>query len=321
MSVSKNTIFSNFIWRFLERVGAQLVSFVVSIILARILNPEDYGTVALVSVFINILGVFVDSGLGTALIQKKEADDVDFSTVFYTNICFCLIIYVSLFFIAPFISRFYNKPELSVLIRVSSIIIIISGLKNIQQAYVSRTLQFKRFFFATLGGTITAAVIGILMAYKGFGVWALVAQQLVNATIDTLILWLTVRWRPILAFSAKRLKTLFSYGWKLLLSGLLESVYTNLRQLIIGKKYTSLDLAFYNKGEMFPKIIVNNINSSIDSVLLPAMSIEQDDSVRVKNITRRAIKVSTYCIAPIMMGIVGCAPSLIQIILTDKWLP
>ena len=218
---SKNIV-SNFIWRFAERCGAQLVSFVVSIVLARILAPEDYGTIALVTVFTAILQVFVDSGLGTALIQKKDADDLDFSSVFYFNFSICLVLYAVMFIVAPYIAIFYEDMTLTSVIRVLSLTIVISGVKGIQQAYVSRNMLFKRFFFSTIGGTIFSAFLGIGLAFSGCGVWALVAQQLSNTMIDTLILWITVKWKPKKEFSWKRLRTLFSYGWKLLVSSLLD---------------------------------------------------------------------------------------------------
>ena len=320
MPITKQNIFSNLIWRFLERTGAQVVQFVVAIVLARLLTPEDYGTIALITVFITIMNVFVDSGLGSALVQKKDADNIDFSTVFYTNIVFCLVLYALMFVASPYIASFYKNAELTAVIRVLSITILISGVKNIQQSYVSKTLQFRKFFFATLTGTVTAAVVGIWLAYNGAGVWALVAQQLINLTIDTILLWITVRWYPSFVFSFERLKALFSYGWKLLVSALLDTTYNNLRQLIIGKKYSSQDLAFYNKGNLFPQAIVGNINNAIDSVLLPVMSESQDDKERVKQMTRRAIKTSTYCIAPLMMGLAACAPVIVHLLLTDKWL-
>lgn len=321
MPITRQKIFSNLIWRFLERTGAQLVAFVVAIVLARILTPDDYGTIALITVFTTILNVFVDSGLGSALVQKKDADNVDLSTVFYTNVIFCIILYAILFFASPFIADFYKRPELTSVIRVLGITILISGVKNIQQSYVSKTLQFKKFFFATLVGTVIAAIVGVWMAYHGFGVWALVAQQITNLSIDTILLWITVKWHPDFAFSLERLKGLFSFGWKLLVSALLDTIYNNLRNLIIGKKYSSEDLAFYTKGNLFPNTIVGNINNAIDSVLLPAMAGEQDDRERVKQMTRRAIKTSTYCIAPLMMGLAGCAPAIVHLLLTDKWLP
>ena len=221
--MANKSIFSNFIWRFAERCGAQLVTFIVSIVLARILMPEDYGTVALVTVFTTIMQVFVDSGLSTALIQKKDADDLDFSSVFYFNFVMCIILYLIMFFAAPVIASFYEMPELTPIVRVISITLVISGVKGVQQSYVSRNMLFKRFFYATLGGTIFSAFLGIAMAYAGFGVWAIVAQQLSNTTIDTLILWITVKWRPKLMFSWKRLKGLLGFGWKMLCSSLLDT--------------------------------------------------------------------------------------------------
>ena len=319
--MKSKTVFNNFLWRFLERCGAQGVTFVVSIVLARLLDPSVYGTVALVTVFTTILQVFVDSGLGNALIQKKNADDLDFSSVFWFNITVCTVLYTAMFFAAPLIARFYNMPELTPVVRAISLIIVISGVKNVQQAYVSRNMLFKRFFYATLGGTIGAAVIGILMAYHGFGVWALVAQMLFNTFVDTAILWITVKWRPKLMFSFERLKGLFSFGWKILVSSLIDTVYNDLRQLIIGKLYTSGDLAQYNRGKQFPHLIITNINSSIDSVLLPTMSSEQDNRDRVRAMTRRAIRTSTYIMAPMMMGLSVCAEPIVDLILTEKWLP
>lgn len=319
--MDKNMIASNFIWRFAERCGAQLVTFIVSIVLARILMPEDYGTVALVTVFTAIMQVFVDSGLSTALIQKKDADDLDFSSVFYFNLGVCIILYSIMFFAAPVIASFYEMPELVSIVRVISLTIVISGVKGVQQSYVSRNMLFKRFFYATIGGTIFSAFLGIAMAYLGFGAWAIVAQQLSNTAIDTLILWITVKWRPKLMFSWERLKGLLGFGWKLLCSALLDTGYNNLRNLLIGKIYSSSDLAFYNQGDKFPQLIVTNINTSIDSVLLPAMSNEQDNRDKVKSMTRRSIMVSCYIMAPLMIGLACCATSVVTLILTQKWFP
>lgn len=318
--MNKRNVIVSFIWRFAERSGAQFVTFIVTIVLARILAPEDYGKIALITVFIAIMQVFVDSGLGTALIQKKDADDLDFSSVFFFNFAMCLILYAIMFLAAPFIADFYRDDSLTAIVRVISLTIIISGVKGIQQSYVSRNMLFKRFFYATLGGTIFSAFLGIALAYAGCGVWAIVAQQLSNTAIDTLILWLTVKWRPKKMFSWNRLKGLLSFGWKMLASSLLDTVYTNLRSLIIGKMYSSADLAFYNQGEKFPNVIATNINTSIDSVLLPTMASEQDDHVRVKAMTRRAIKTSTYIMAPLMMGLAFCAEPIVRLVLTDKWL-
>lgn len=317
----RNTVVSNMFWRFIERCGAQGVTFIVSIILARLLDPSVYGTIALVTVFNSVLNIFIDSGLGNALIQKKDADDLDFSSVFYFNVISCILLYVILFLCAPYIARYYDNPQLTLIIRVTGITLIVSGVKNIQQAYISKNLLFKKFFYATLGGTVGAAFIGIWMAWRGYGVWSLVVQGLFNAIVDTIILWITVKWHPKKMFSFSRLKTLFLYGWKLLVSAIIDNLYNNLRSLIIGKVYTSSDLAFYNKGQSFPSMIIANINASIDSVLLPTMSSVQDKKEHVKSMVRRSIKTSTYIMAPLMMGLAGCGYSLIRLILTEKWLP
>ena len=318
---SNKSVVSNFLWRFMERCGAEGVAFIVSIVLARLLTPEHYAAVALINVFTVIMSVFVDCGFTTALIQKKNVGDLEFSTVFYFNIVMCLFIYAVLFVSAPFIAAFYKMPELTAMVRVSSIVIIISGVRSIQSAYVSKNMLFKRFFFSTLIGTIVAAVVGIVMAYMGFGTWALIAQHLINTLIDTLILWITVKWRPKWMFSFEKLKDLLSYGWKIFVSKLLDQIYNNLRSLIIGKLYHSSDLSFYNKGKQFPNIIVTNINTSIDSVLLPTMSKAQDSMEKVKAMTRRSIKTSIYIMAPLMMGLAFCAEPIIRLILTEKWLP
>ena len=315
----KSKTISGFFWRFAERCGAQVVSLIVSIVLARLLEPTDYGIISMVAIFITISQVFVDSGMGSALVQKKDAGDLEFSSVFYFNIVMCAGIYGILFVTAPIIARFYENEQLTSVIRVLSLIVVISSLKNVQQAYVSKKMLFKRFFFATLGGTIVAAMIGIYMAFKGYGVWALVAQQLTNSIIDTIILWITVKWRPRKMFSFKKLKELFSFGWKLLVSSVLHSIYGNLRELIIGKLYSSADLAYYNKGTQFPNLIVSNINSSIDSVLLPAMSQEQNNVEKVKKMTRRAIKTSSYIMWPLMLGLAVVAKPLVNLLLTEKW--
>lgn len=312
---------NNLFWKFLERCGSQGVSILVSILLARLIEPSAFGIMSLIYVFTSIMTVFVDSGMGVALIQKKNADELDFSSVFYFNVLFGVVLYLIMFILAPLIATFYEMPEMTKLLRVASLILVISGLRNVQQAYVSRKMIFKKFFYATLGGVVISAIIAICMAYYGFGVWALVVQSLLNIGISTLFLWFAVDWRPKNLFSLNRLKGLISYGWKLLLSGLLEAIYNDLRVLIIGKMYTSSDLAYYNQGSQIPYGIVNNINTSIDSVFLPTVAAEQDDKEQVKRMARRAIVTSTYIMAPLMLGIVAVADNFVNLILTEKWAP
>ena len=319
MEISNKILICNFIWRFMERIGAQFIQFIVSVVLARIIAPEEYGTITLVLVFTQILQVFVDSGLACALIQKKDADELDFSSVFFFNVAVCIGLYIIIFMCTPLIAKFYGDLSLTSIVRVLSLSIVISGMTNIQQAYVSRTMQFKKFFFSTLWGTVASAIIGIGMALKGFGVWALVFQKLTNLFINTLVLWMTVEWRPKLMFSWERLRTLLGFGWKILIATLIDTIYRNLQNLVIGKVYSTLDLAFYNKGQQLPNLIALNVNKSIDSILLPVMSNVQENKMRVKKMTRRAITISTYIMAPLMIGLAVCARSVVHVLLTDKW--
>lgn len=317
----KKDVFWGLFWKFGERITAQMISLFVSVILARMLLPSDYGIVAIVMVFINIADVFVSGGMGNALIQKKEIDNVDFSSVFYISFVFSFFIYAVLFIMAPYIAIFYNMPALSKVLRVFGIRIPIAAVNSVQQAYVSRNMLFKRFFTATLFGTLLSGIAGIFMAYRGYGVWALVTQYMVNSCVDTLVLWFTVRWRPELKYSWKKTKSLISYGWKILVSELLDTGYNELRSLLIGRLYSSSDLAFYNQGDKYPKVFVININSSISSVLFPAISKYQDDKERVKSMTRRGIQVSSYLMWPLMFGLAVAAEPIVRLILTEKWLP
>lgn len=319
--MENRTVFSNVIWSFAEKWGAQIVSFVVGIIIARMLDPGAYGTLALVTVFTSFFSVFINYGLGNSLIQKKDADDLDFSSVFFVNMGLCTILYLTVFLLAPFVAEYYQNPDITLMIRVMGVSILVSGVKNIQQAYVSKKLIFKKFFFATSIGTVVSAVIGILMALNGFGTWSLIVQILTNQTIDTIVLWLTVKWRPKRMFSGKRLKGLISYGWKLLVSELISEAYASARELIIGKKYTEENLAYYDKGQHFAGLVVTNINSAIDSVLLPSMSREQDDIDKLKSMTKRALTCSVFVLAPCLIGLAAVAEPFVSVLLTDKWLP
>lgn len=316
----KAKVLSGVIWRFGERICAQLVTFIVSIVLARLLSPTDYGVISLITIFITVANVFVTDGFGKALIQKKDADNKDFSTVFYFNIFFSWLVYGLIFVVAPFVAAFYKEPILGPVLRVLALKIPIAGINSIQQAYVSRNMLFKRFFWSTIIGTVISAFVGIIMALKGYGVWALVVQYLSNSLIDTMVLWNTVKWRPQLVFEFSRLKDLLQFGWKILLTSLINSVYDNLRSLIIGKRYTSADLAYYTKGIHYPNLIIVNVNTAISSVLFSAMSKLQNDKEKLKQNLRRSISLSTYVIFPLMMGLAAIAPALIKYMLTDKWL-
>ena len=309
---------SGLVYSFAERMGAQLVSFLVSIVLARILMPDEYGCVAIVTVLIAICDIFVTQGLGTALIQKKDADDIDFSTVFYANIVFSIVLYFILFVSAPFIAGFYNYPILDSVIRVMGIKIILSSVNSIQNAFISKRMMFKKFFYATLIGTIISAFVGIGMAYNGFGVWALVGQYLTNSAIDTVMLVILVRWIPQKAFSWVAFKSLFSYGWKILAAGVIDEIYKELRTLTIGKVYSTNDLAYFNKGSSFPNLLMSNVNTAINTVMFPVMA--NAECEQIKGIMKRTLKTSTFLVFPMMVGLSLVSKNLVRFLLTEKWL-
>lgn len=318
---TNSNILSSLFWKLMERGGTQGIQFIVQIILARLLSPEEYGIIAIVMVFILLANVFVESGFNTALIQKKDADEVDFSSVLYLSLGVATILYVVIFFTAPFIASFYDQTILIQVLRVLSITIFIGAFNSIQNAYVARNMLFKKLFTSSLGSVTISGVVGIIAAYSGLGVWALVLQQLTSQLAVAVILWFTVKWRPHIIFSTTRVKSLFSYGSKLLAAGLLDTLYSNLRTLIIGRMYTPSMLGYYNRGQQFPQLIVSNINGSIQSVMLPALSAHQDDRKRVKEMMRRAVVSSSFLIFPMMVGMAVVAEPLVKIVLTEKWLP
>ncbi len=320
MAVNRKTIISNMLWRLAERCGAQGVSFIVSLILARLLLPEAYGVISLITVFTSILNLFIDSGFKNALIQKKDADQLDYSTVFYFNIVMGVLLYGIMFAAAPLIADFYDRPYMVPYIRAMALTLILGGINGVQQAVVARRMQFKRFFYATLTGTVISAVVGISMAYMGTGVWALITQRLVNQAIDTVFLWYTVRWRPSLRFSMKRLKPMFGYGSKLLLSSFANTLMGNMTGLIVGKIYTAELLAYYDKGKNIPNLVVQNLQAAVQSVLFPVIAGNQNQKEEVKKILRKSIMTSTYCIFPCMTGIAVCAEPLVRLLYTEKWI-
>lgn len=312
---------SGFIYKTLERIGAQGVHLLVSIVLARIILPEHYGLISLVTVIITILDVFVTYGFGNSLIAKKESDNIDFSTCFWFGLFLSLVIYGLVFLCAPSIERFYSYNGIAIVLRIMALRIPIAAVNSIQQAYVSKHMMFKKFFISTSIGTVISGVIAIVMAYKGFGIWALVEQYLGNIIIDTICLSFIVNWHPSFVFSFDRLRYIYSYGWKILVVGLIDTGYSQLRSLVIGKEYSSADLAYYNKGNQFPSLATGIIEPTINGVLFPALAKCSDDQQMMKNVTRRTIKSATYIIFPVMIGLLVTAKPLIQIILTDKWLP
>jgi O-antigen/teichoic acid export membrane protein len=312
---------SGFVYAFAERASAQGIRFFIELILARILMPEEYGIVALVLVFITICDVFVTYGFGSSLIANKNADSVDFSTCFYFGLFLSIVVYCMIFFTAPYIANFYDNEVLISVIRVMGLRIPFAAVNSVQHAYVSKLMKFKLFFYASLIGTIASGVLSIIMAFKGFGVWALVGQNLGNVVMNTICLWFIVDWKPTLEFSWTRLKKIYSYGWKILVVGLIDTIYSRLRDLIVGKKYPSQDLAYYTKGYSFPSLGIRLIEPTVNTVLFPALSQCQDDQEEMRSITRKVVLVCTYLLYPFMIGLVSIAKPLVVLLLTEKWLP
>ena len=316
-----DTILKNLFWKLLERFGVQGVQFFVSIILARLLLPSDYGLLTLVLIFITIANVFVQSGLNTSLIQKKVVDSVDYSSVFFLSLGIASVLYVILYCTAPFIASFYDNLGLIPVLRVLALTLFPGAFNSIQNAIVSRTMQFRRLFYSSVGAGFISGIVGIALAYSGYGIWALVFQQLTNQVCVTIILWFTVKWRPTPQFSKKRVKDHFTFGWKLLVSSLIDTTYRDLRSLIVRKVYNPAMLGYYNRGQQFPQLIISNINGSIQAVMLPALAAQQDDTERVKSIMRRSIATSSFIVFPMMLGLAVVGKPLVILLLTEKWLP
>lgn len=319
--ITAASIFLGAIWRFAERICAQMVTFVVSLVLARLLTPEDYGVVAIAMILVTVFNVFATSGFGAALIQKKETDDSDYSTILIFGILFTGALYMLLFAIAPLVASIYQTPVLTPLLRIMALNLPFAAVNSVQQAYVSRRLIFRKFFFATLVGTIVSAVVGICMAYLGFGVWALAAQYLVNGAVSVIALGISLRWWPGFHLSYERLHGMFGFGWKILCSDLLATIYTQLRSLTIGKFCSAGQLAYYERGQQIPHIFVTNVGTAISSVLFPTMSAQQNDENALADILRRSVQISSYIMFPMMAGLAAISEPLIRLLLTDKWIP
>lgn len=316
----KSKAITSIFWKFLERIGAQLVSLIVSIIIARILNPSDYSVVSLITIFFTFANVLISGGLNTALIQKKDTDATDYSTVLIISVIISLVIYTILFFIAPIVAKFYKIESITLIMRVMGLILPVTAVKSIWCAYISSTLQFKKFFFATLGGTIVSAIVGITLAIKGAGAWALVAQQMTNTIIDTIILILTTKIKIIFKISFRKLKVLFGYGWKILASSLIGVFYTSIIPLTIGIKYSDADLSFYTKGNSFPSLISSTTTNTLSAVLFPTLSKFQDDKEVLLRYTRLFIKLSSFIVFPMMLGFFAVSNNFVLIVLTEKWM-
>ena len=317
----KEKVAKGAVWTLCEKLSCQAVTFVVGMILARLLTPTDYGTVALTSIFFAIAGVLTEGGFGGALIQKKNADDLDFNSVFYLKLALSLVMYGVMFAAAPWIADFYRTPELTAIVRVSAICFVFNAVNAIQNAELTKKMLFHLSFRISLITTFTSAVCGITLAYMGYGVWALVWSGLVTGFVGVVARWFIIAWRPQLMFSFARLKPLFFYGWKMAVSALLDRVFVNLNGLLIGKFYTKADLAYVNKGRNLPSIVMSQVDDTLGRVSFPALVLLQDDRDKLREAMRRMMRCSTFLVFPLMVGVAACAKSELRLLYGEQWVP
>lgn len=315
----KGRVLAGTAWSFFQKISTQLMSLVISVILARILTPDDYGIVAMITVFTNIALVFITTGFSSAVVQKKDLTDTDISTMFYSGMGLSLVLYAILFFAAPYIADMYKEPMLTDMIRVEGIIVILGATYSVQQALISRNLQYKKNFFIGAICVVIQGVSGISFALNGFGPWSLVYSTIIHYVVHALLMWCVVKWKPKLVFSVQSFKSMFGFSTKMLAAGLLNAIFNNIRSLIIGIQYSSADLAYYNKGYQYPTLIMNQVDGTINTVLFSSLSKYQDDWNQGLLVLRRAMKTSLYICAPLMAGMCAVADPMIRILLTDKW--
>lgn len=317
-SVKQQTI-SSVKWTAIEKFGLQGIQFLLGLIMARLLAPSDYGTVAMIAIFLAVSQSFVDSGFGIALVQKQNRTEIDFSTVFYFNIVMAVLCYMFLFVIAPWVSEFFETPILCTILRVQSINLLLNSLMQIQVAKLTIDLNFKTLAKRSLLATLVSGVLGVILAYLGFGVWALVFSGLSNTLVNLIFIWICVRWTPQWFFSWQSFKELGSFGSKLLASGLLHTIYTNMTTLVIGKCFSSKDLGYYNRGTSFATLPVDTMNSILHKVTFPILAQIQDDDKRLVKVYRKYICIMSI---PIFMGcalLAALAKPILLLLLTDKW--
>lgn len=317
----KQKTLSGLVWQFSQKIIGQLFQFIVTVILARILLPEDYGVVALASMFNVLVGIFISGSMDAALIQKKDADELDYNTVFYSSLFMSFVIYGVVYVGSPYFARIFDNELICPIMRVLALTMPIGALAMVQSAVISREMQFKKLFYSTFTGQVLAALLGIYMAYKGYGPWALVAQSILGTIVNALVMFTLVKWHPKLMFSFERFKGLFSFAWKKTIAGFIGTLCNQLKGYLIGYKYTTADLAFFNRGEGLPDMFMNNVNGSINSVLFPALSKVQGDREAVKRGIRRAMMTSSYILCPILFGLAAVSENVVPILYSEKWNP
>lgn len=317
-SLKKKTV-NGVIWSAIDRFSTQGIQFVFSILIARLLMPSDYGVIAMLGIFLAVSNTFVDSGFGAALVQKANRTETDFSTVFYFNIVVAIIFYALLWLASPYIASFYNIPMLKDVTRVVALTLIFTALGGIQSAQLSIAINFKTRAIISLISALSTGFMGLYLAYRGYGAWALVFQTVFSSLLNTILLWCFVRWMPSLVFSWQSFRQLFSFGSKLLASALLDTIYNNVYTLIIGKVYSSSSLGLYSRASGLAQYPSSNITGVLQSVTFPVLCSIQNDEERLADAYKRFIRMSAFVVFPLMIGLASVSEPFIRVVLTDKW--
>jgi O-antigen/teichoic acid export membrane protein len=318
--VLQKPIVKGVFWSGIERFSVQGIQFVLGIIMARLLEPSDYGVIGMLAIFLAISQTFIDSGFSNALIQKRDRTETDFSAVFYFNIGVGCFFYLVLFFTSPLIARFYNTSILEGVTKVVALNLLFNSLAVVHRAKLTIAIDFKNQAKASLIAVILSGVAGLFMAYTGFGVWALAFQSMLNTGLNMIFLWIVVRWKPLKVFSIPSFKQLFSYGSKLLLSGLLDTAYKNIYTIVIGKRFQAADLGSFTRADQFAQFPSSNITGIFQRVTFPILSNIQHDDERLKTVCRQYLRISAFVIFPLMCGLAGVAEPFINLVLTEKWI-
>lgn len=320
-NISRGTVITSLIFKFIERIAVKGLGLIISIILARLLAPEAFGQVAIITVFINLSQMIIQSGLTTALVQNKDVQEDDYSTVFYVNLLTAIFLVLVIFLCAPFIAQYYEEEMLIWPLRVHALSLIFGAFNSVQMSRMQREMRFKPMMICSLISTIMSGILGVYLAYKGADIWALIIYYFSHVVFTSIAMFVIDRWLPKMVFSFTRARILFDYGWKMLVSGMLCSLYADIRSLIIGKVYTTEDLGYYNRGQQFPNILSSTLDSSIQAVMFPAISASQESKERMRMLLKKSTTTCALFVFPAMVGLAMISESFVSVLLTDKWLP
>lgn len=315
----KNKTVKGVAWSAVDNVAQHAITFIVSIVLARLLSPDDYGLIGIIAIFTAVCNTIINAGFTTALIRKKDATDDDYNTVFIVNLTMSIVLYCTIFMCAPLIASFFHREELTSLTRVASLALIIGALALVQQTRLTKRIDFKSQTKITLVASISSGIVGISMALTGFGVWALVAQQLARILLKTILLWKVNKWIPHFCFSTNSFRELFGFGWKMMLSGLLDTVWKESFQVVVGKFYSPATLGQYTRANQFPQLLSNNLTSVIQRVTYPVLSNIQDDKERMKRAYQKMIKTTMFISAVSLLFLGAVSEPLIYCLIGPKW--